>query len=445
MKILILFLMGLMSCFSYAANTITQIDIDSQNKMSTSSAMISDDDLDDWADNFRESFGFADNNISPDGKFFVYASSPISVNKSDPQYGNALISAFDETMTKIQKNYVMTLFGKNITDKVRSFYLDESTNNSEINLPKAGSPNFFNKLFTVLGKKLDLKEKQLDEELIDAGVDPESLRTMPQTKKKDIFRNSLIKTNLAKASGSMAGLVVVKTALAHGSDGQSYIGVIAISSPKTKQIAKDINLNRESFITGKGTEIKNLIPKNKQDFINNFGTRLVYNENGKPNIISYGISSYVPSKNTYINANLKQRAKQSAQNNADGQIAELVNGYMSVRNEDKSGFENKQFAERELVPNSDTLIKEVNTIVQTMSEKIKSHASVKLQGVSTIKNWSWTDKVGHKFVGSIRVWSYDNVMAVKNLKEGKFSHKRKTLESTDEFNESQTINTIYDF
>jgi hypothetical protein len=47
----------------------------------------------------------------------------------------------------------MTLFGKNITDKVRSFYLDESTNNSEISLPKAGSPNFFNKLFTVLGKK----------------------------------------------------------------------------------------------------------------------------------------------------------------------------------------------------------------------------------------------------------------------------------------------------
>lgn len=439
------FILLLISTFSYAATSITQLDISTQNKMSASSKLISSDDLDDWADDFREKFGFADNNISPDGKFFVYATSPIAVNKTDIQYGNALVSAFDETMTKIQRQYVMTLFGKNITDKVRSFYSDESTNASEIQLPPAGSPNFFDKLFTVLGKKLDLKEKQLDEELIKAGVDPESLKKIPQTKKKDIFRNSLIKTNLEKASGSMAGLVVVKTAIANSKNGQSYIGVIAISSPKTKQIAKDISLSRESFIIGKGQDITNLIPTKKADFINNFGTRLVYDENGKPNIISYGISSYAPDKNTYINENLKQRAKKSAKMNADGQIAELVNGYMSVRSKDKSGFVNKRFAEREMVPNSDTLIKEVNNIVQVFDEKIKSSAKVKLQGISTLKNWRFTDKHGHKFVGVVRVWSYDNLMAVDNLKNGRFENKRKKLKLEDSMQDSKTVNTIYDF
>jgi hypothetical protein len=433
------------SSFLYATNTISQKDVVEQNKMSDASQMISSEDLDDWAEVFRESFGFAENNLSTDGKFFVYATSPVSVKESDPQYGNALISAFDEAMSKIQKQYVMTLFGKNITDKVKSFYSDESTNNEEIKLPKAGSPGFFDKLLGVLSKKLDLTEKKLDEELIDAGVDPESLKKIPQTKKKDIFRNSLIKTNIQKASGSMAGLVVVKTAIATGENGQSHIGVIAISSPKTKQISKDISLNRESLISGKGSKIINLIPKNKSDFINNFGTRLAYDENGSPNIISYGIASYTPSKNSYINANLKQRAKQSAKSNADGQIAELVNGYMSVRNSDKSGFENKKYAERELVPNSDTMIREVNNVVQVMSEKIKSSARVNLQGISTIKNWHWTSKAGHKFVGSVRVWNYDNVASIEGLKNGKFSKKRKQLKSINKIEDSKTVNTIYDF
>lgn len=429
----------------FAETPLNQKDIDMQNKMSSDLNIISDDDLDTWADNFKEQFGFADSNITEDGKFFVYASSPVLFNKSDPQYGNALVSAFDETMTKIQSQYVMTLFGKNINEKIRSFYSNESTDNEQIELPEPGSPSFMNKLFTVLGKQLDLKEKELDEELMKAGVDSEKLKKIPQTKKKDIFRNSLIKTNIRKASGSMSGLMVVKTAIANSKDGQTYIGVIAIASPKTKQIAKDITLGRKSLITGNGRDIKEFLPKNNKDFVNTFGTRLVYDENGNPTIISYGISAYAKNSNKYINSNLKQRAKQSAINNADGQIAELVNGYMSVKNTNKSGIESRKYAQRELVNNSDTLIKEINKVVQIMSEKIKSSASVKLQGISTLKRWSFTDEVGHNFVGAIRYWSYKNLMAVKGIKTGKFYKKRKTLDSSNSFDESKTINSINDF
>lgn len=416
-----------------------------QNAMSDDSSMISEDDLDDWADNFKNKFGFSDNNITEDGKFFIYASAPILFNELDAQYGNALVSAYDETMTKIQQQYIMTLFGKTIVSKVRSFYSDESTDAEKIELPKPGSAGFFDKLFRVLGKKLDLTEKELDKELIDAGTDPESLKELSPTIKKDLFRNSLIKTSLKKASGSMSGLIVVKTAIATRKDGKNYIGVIAIVSPKTKQISKDISLNRKSLITGNGKNIKSLLPINKEDFLKTFGTRLVYDQDGLPTILSYGLSSYVPDSNSYISSNLRQRAKKSAINNADAQIAELVNGYMSVRNEDKSGIESKKYAERGAVAGSDTLIKQVENVVQIMSEKIKSSASIKLQGISTLKRWRLTSKNGQKFVGVVRFWSYKNLMAVKGLKSGKFYKARKNLKSINSLQDSKTINSVDDF
>jgi uncharacterized protein YgfB (UPF0149 family) len=443
------YLLMMFFCF-LSTNTIALTEIDSkdvalQNLMSDDSAMISDDDLDDWAQNFKEKFGFGDNNITEDGKKFIYASTPILFNELDAQYGNALISAYDEAMTKIQQQYVMMLFGKVMIDKVRSFYVDESTNAEEIKLPKPSVHGFLDKYFRVLSKRLDLAERKLDQKLIEAGVDVESLERIPLTKKKDIFRNSLIKTSLRKASGSMSGLIVVKTAIATRKNGQNYIGVIAIVSPKTKQIAKDINQNRKSLITGQGKNIKTLLPSNNQGFLKTFGTRLVYDQDGVPTILSYGLASYVPDNNSYIASNLKQRAQQSAINNADAQIAELVNGYMSVRNKDKSGIESKKYAQREIVANSDTLIKEIQNIVQVMSEKIKSSASVKLQGISTLKKWRLTTRNGQKFVGVVRFWSYKNLATVTGLRTGKFYKKRKSLRFINSLQDSKTINSVDDF
>ena len=436
-------------CF-LSANTIALTEIDSkdiasQNSMSDDSAMTSDGDLDDWAQSFKEKFSFSDNNITKDGKFFIYASTPILFNELDAQYGSALISAYDEAMIKIQQQYVMTLFGRAMVDKVRSFYVDESTNAEEIKLPKPSVHGFLDKYFRVLNKKLDLAERKLDQELIESGVDAESLERIPLTKKKDIFRNSLIKTSLRKASGSMSGLIVVKTAIATRKDRQNYIGVIAIVSPKTKQIAKDINQNRKSLVTGQGKNIKTLLPSNNQDFLKTFGTRLVYDQDGMPTILSYGLSSYVSDNNSYIASNLKQRAQQSAINNADAQIAELVNGYMSVRNKDKSGIESKKYAQREIVANSDTLIKEIQNVVQVMSEKVKSSASVKLQGISTLKKWRLTTRNGQNFVGVVRFWSYKNLAAVKGLRTGKFYKERKSLKFINSLQDSKIINSVDDF
>ena len=436
--------------YFFAINTatfaaITSKDIALQNTMSNDSLIISEDNLDDWADGFKDKFGFSDNNTTEDGKIFVYASAPVLLNALDPQYGNALVSAYDEAMTKIQQQYIMTLFGKIIVSKVQSVYSDESTNAEKIELPKPNSVRFSNQLFRVLDKKLNLVEAKLDKELIDAGSDLASLKGLSVVIKKDLFRNSLIKTSLKKASGSMSGLMVVKTAIATRKDGQNYIGVIAIASPKTKQIARDISLNRKSLITGKGQDIQALLPVTTENFLKTFGTRLVYDQDGLPTILSYGFSSYVPDSNSHISSNLKQRAKKSAINNADAQIAELVNGYMSITSKDTSGIESKKYAERENTVGSDTLIKEVQNIVQIMSEKLKSSASVKLQGISTLKRWRLTTKNGQKFVGVVRFWSYKNLRAIKSLKSGVFYKERKKLKPINSLQDSKTINSVDDF
>lgn len=433
--------------------TANQADINEQNRMSDPKAVKeAADTIADWSDSVLDQFGipgFGENN----GKYILFASQQTMLKPVDPQYGDSLVNAFDKVMMKIQENYLMDRFGDIAVDKVKQFYSDRSTDAKNISLPRPDEPDFLGKLNLILDKGLKVTSKKLDQQLLELGVDPAELKGMIPKKKKNLFKDRFVKNTIKKASGSIAGLFPIQTKVVRDSQARTVIGVVAVVSPKTIQIAEDIRLQRKSVIKGKGRDVKELIPASKSEFMATLGVRLIYDEQGRPGIISYGLSSYRPDTgDDYINAELRSDAKTAAVSTADAQIAEIVNGYMNVKNERKTGEEINKYVEREMKAGSATNEKMVKNIIKISNKNAKSSASARLQGISTVERWRYTAKSGHKFVGAVRVWKYGTLQAAKKFNKTKFSKKSESKgekKKTDDFSgfekSSKKINTMDDF
>ncbi len=428
----------------YAATTITPQDIQEQNRMVEPMAPSADEKIDSWADKFLERMGI-DSFGEVDGKYFYYAQEPVSLPLSDPQFGNALINAYDKAMMDIYEQYAMDMYGRIFREQLRKFFQDTSTNAAQIPLPKHVSDGFLAKMLAILNKELDVVDKQLDKKLEALGVDPNHYKKLSPKEKKDLFKDQFIKKTLRQASGNIAGIFTIQSAYAFDNKGDVVVGVIAVVSPKTKQIAKDIKYHRRTLIKGRGRDIKTLIPNSPKELSKTLGTRLAYDLDGTPVIISYGMSSYIPAKDHYINIRLKQNAIEQAISSADAQIAMLVNGFMSARAENKTGELINNYVERELKPDSQTIEKTIKNIINITFKEAKAIASMRLQGISTVKKWRYRMPTGQKIVGAVRVWRYSTLEAVKKFKE-RYRKKNHTHQKTKAtFEESRIVNDINDF
>jgi len=444
----------LLSSSIYAASAqdvtiVSKKDVQELNKMSDpKSVQSASDSIEDWAHDAIKAFGveeFGEHN----GKYFFFASQSVSLKPSDPQFGDALVNAYDKALMQLQNKYLMTRFGKTIVDKAKQFYSDRSTNANNIELPNPSVTGFVGKVLRIMDKHLDVADKKLDAELIKLGTSPQELAKMTPVMKKTIFKDKFIKDTIRKASGSIAGLFPIQTSLATDKSGQYVVGIIAIATQKTIQIAKDISLHRKSIVKGKGKNVKDLLPAQPKDYMSTFGVRLSYDLDGSPMIISYGIGAYAPnSGDNYINDQLKTEAKENAISNADAQIAEIVNGYMSVKENRKNGEEIKKYVERKMQPDSTSVEKTIKNIIKITNNSARSYASMSLKGASTVKTWRYTTQKGVKFVGAVRVWRYSSLHAINNFNNGKYhskTKKKKRHTYKKSLSSSKPVNDVNDF
>ncbi len=431
-----------------ATDVISQKDVNEINKMAKP-VLVEDagDTVEDWAYGVVKRFGveeFGEKN----GKYFFFASQSVSLKPTDPQYGDALVNAYDKAMMDLQNQYLMARFGDNIVKKVKSLYSNRSTYAKHIELPSSNVKGFLGKVLRIFDKSLDVTDKKLDKKLNELGVSPEELDKMTPKMKKDVLKDRFIKNSIRKASGSISGLFPVQTAIVSDKSGRVVVGVVAVATSKTIQIVKDIRLQRKSLVKGKGRDIKGLLPQSKKEYLSTFGVRLAYDKDGTPMIISYGIGSYSKDgDDTYINDQLKKEAKANAVSNADDQITEIVNGYMSSTESRKNGEEIRRYVERKVKPDSDTIEKTIKNIIKITNNNMKSSAHAKLKGRSPVKTWRYTTKDGVKFVGAVIVWRYSTLKAANNFNSGKYGvkHKRKKHKYTKSIQVSKPVNDVNDF
>ena len=403
---------------SDAPAELSAADVTSQNGLSDPNAVEdSSDSVEEWAESFKEKFGIADWGEN-DGKFVLFRSQQAALKMTDPEFGRSLASAYDLAMMGIQEEMTLMRFGRLVQDKVREFYRDSSTHakDIEVELPSMGDATA-DKLKQVFDKSLDVAGAKLDKELRELGVPQEEIATMAPTKKKAVFSDHFLKNTMKVASGEIGGIFPVQTTVKYDKKGNATVGVVALCSDKTIQVAKDISLQRASLVTGKGRDLSAMKPA-QDALLGTLGVRLVYDVDGTPAIVSYALGAYVPDgDDDYVNAELRRDAKSAAQDAADGQIAEVVNGFMSVRNDRTTGQEIDKIVEREMKPDALSQERVVKNMLDKTRQFAQARASMRLQGVSTMNAKLFTLPTGQKMWSVMRVWKYSTLKAVTKFNE----------------------------
>lgn len=284
---------------------------------------ISPKSVEDYFDEFKDKFGIQYYE-TVEGRTFYNGYADVLVKEKDADFAKALQNAYSRAVLNMQSEFVRDAFGRISTEKVNSYFSDNSTNAKEFEeLPKGG------KIDQILDKLAKLTSAKLDNALKDLGINADSLTSEEQ--KKVLLRDKFIAINITKALGSMIGLVPVQTVITQTKRGNYRLGVIAVVSDKTRQIARDMQLGRKSKIKGHGKPISDYLPKNKKGFLQEYGIRLIYDENGAPVILSYGNWGYVSnSTDSRIVDRLESVAKDTALQQADAAIIEFINTTISL-------------------------------------------------------------------------------------------------------------------
>lgn len=415
-------LMGFFMVAAFAQEAqvaVDQKDVDEQNKLSAPVEDVgSNDMIDEWKERVMKDLGISELGEN-DGKFFSFGYGSVSLKDTDPEYGDALVNAFDIAMMEAQQEMLMARFGRILVEKARQTYRDSSTYAKDIplELNESNSALSGNKAIRIFEKALSVVEGKLDQELQELGVDESEYKAVPVEKKKTLFMNAFIKNTIKRASGEIAGLFPIQTAVMKDKAGNACVGVFCVMSDKTVQVAKDISLQRNSLIRGRGKDIeKTMVPKKPENWVGQIGTRLVYDQDGTPAIVSYGIGSFKPDgDDDYINNELRKEAQSAAVDNADAQIAEVVNGRMSAESSRQQGETVEKSVSRQMVVDSATLESTVKNIIKTSQSQAKLAAKMDLKGITTLATKTIKLPTGQTMCFAVRVWKYSTLNAINQL------------------------------
>lgn len=428
-----------------AVNEITQADVDIQNKLSDASTQdITPKSVEDFFDEFKDEFGI-EYGVTNNGKTFYTGISEVMLNPTDKNFSKSLQNAYNRAMINLQGEFVKDAFGRLATRSISSYKTDQSDNAKEFEeLPKGGT------LSQIYDKLTQLAGAEIDKALNDLGVETQGLE---EERKKELLKDEFTKKTITKAFGNMSGLVPVKTVVTQTKRGNYRIGVIAVMSEKTRQIAKDMKNRTSSLIKGKGGKpVVEYLPKEKAGFIQEYGIRLVYDENGAPIILSYGNWGYSPDANSKIADRQESIAKDTASAQADAAIIEFINTSVSFADERETGDAlNQNIKETRNLLSGDVQTQEetIMDLIDKVSKTIQTRASGKIRGIQTLKRWDYTDENGVEYVGVVRYYSYANYLNVTNAISNKSNTPVPAASSSAPAKATQrsskVVNTVDDF
>lgn len=424
---------------------IVQDEVDFQNKVSNANnpsyITTTAESMDDYFERIASEMGFSYGPNSQNDKFFYKSSSAVSLQANDKDFAKALVVAYDKAVIEMQAQYIVDIFGKIATEKIKENFANYSTNAREFPEFEYGS-----KLEAIFDKTLEFVGANLDDSLKKLGVEPENIK---EVDKKDIFRDKFLQLVTTTAYGNISGLIPIETRISKDALSGAYeVGVVGVISSKTRQIARDMAVKRESLVQGKGRNLLELLPEKKEDFIKEVGLRLAYDEEGNPAILSYGIWSF-SGKNTdpYLLKREKEIAQNTAREKADAAISEFINTNISYKNEQKTGEIIAQTLKREASKDGENISEKMTKdIIDESLKQIKASSHGTIKGNKTLKTWEAKDENGINYIGVVRYYTYENVAAIDNLLNKKVEKKIKKPKQTKPVERvSKRINDIDDF
>lgn len=421
---------------------------------------IAAESFEDWVANFERQFQKI--GVASDGKAFFSGQAAVSVGPQDPNFGKQLALAYEKAMFDMRADFILETYGRMKVKTVRDLFEDQSSNKDDFDpaeLPK--SLEFGdNRLGALLDKAITLMDKKLDQELVASGVPAEQLNRMSVEQKKTTYKDNLSKEMVKAAFRSMQGLVPVQTRIFTTESGTGkavVVGVIAVQSQKTRQFALDMSRKRPSQVKGEPKKLADILPAEKEGYLNEIGLRFTYDDTGRPMLLSYGRSSVAIAPDWQPSRTLraKQNAKEIARSLAESNIVEFMNTNVQVQSTTLVGQQEEELLTR--VTNFENgsstgaeqshqqLAETINKFVQSGT----STAQADLRGTSRVASWEVSDQ-GVVHVGTVVAWTYGqlaNANAIEAQGTGRAAGggSAGANAGTDQSRSSRVVNKMSDF
>ena len=395
--------------FSASGNAITDEDAAEINELSEPE-MSSSELVDEAIDAYFNKRSITEGTIGKGGKVYYRAVMRVSAKPSSPSWVKSRQIAFEKALLKAQSEYVYNNFGRNTVQIEQKIEQDNSDNAYEFDDTKVSR----SQIGAMYDKSMALGQAKLNELLFDAGVDPTEFEAIPEAQRKNIFTNSYLTTSIKKAIGQSSGLLPVRTFEGNDSNGNHSIGVVMIRSDKLQQLASDMSRQREPFLaTKKGKPLSSYIDFPGEQLATQFGVRVVFNEQGKPLVLSYGQWGFGYKGKSEARLD---RARTHSADKADVVAVDALTIFMNSRlayeNESTSGEIINNFIEKQ---GDEVTEEDVTSIIDKMNQTIKLNASAKLSGTRIVKRWKYKHPYGHEIIGRVRVWSMEGVEQSKAI------------------------------
>lgn len=343
----------------------------------------------------------------------------VDASPDDIEYYDYLTSAYNQAILDLKAQYVLKKSGTASFNEVFNYFNNKSPDSKRFDDIKAkakkelektdSTDGIFGIVNTLINELLHQNNKKV--------ADEKQVIQVSQ----DIFNKAFNESFIKQAFDDIKGLIPYETFIITDENGQTQIGVLAYTTPRSIALANDLSHGKASKQTTNKSRCKSAVQManelQSKDLLNKFGLQYFYNENCRPSLLAFGMDSY--QKEDGMNADYQSESTQRSRAMADKFISNFLNSNVNALIKDnKLANKTKKVMIEASIQNGRTDFsapskKSSTNIVKTMAKDFSSNSSMNLIGLEDARIWS-EDMGDYVVVGTIRYYSLDSINSARD-------------------------------
>ncbi|MCY4408180.1 MAG: hypothetical protein OXC15_17570 [Rhodospirillaceae bacterium] len=329
-----------------------------------------------------------------------------SLNTQEKRWSKARSLAYVKAFVSAMNDYVSRVRTRHTNRLVRNQFQEDLDESDLVYRAGESADDMVSRVAT---KAIALGERKLDTALEESGMSPEEIERLTPPQKRVAFSDRLLLEATTEAVGSAHGLVPIKTFEALDDEGGSAIAVVAVRSPRMKNLAEQIAAGkamRPDADRARASIFDQVGELSDRDLAYEFGPRVWWDEHGYPTVIAFGQWAWSPEG---LDKRKKARhrgfAIEQAESDALSHLAMFVNVATRFSRESVRGEEAEEF--HRVWQDGTVSDEETARIADRLIRNARTNSAVALTGLEVRREWfgRHPDVEGHELVGVIVSWS----------------------------------------
>ena len=329
-----------------------------------------------------------------------------NLNVQEKRWSKARSLAYIKAFVSAMNDYVSRVRTRHASRLVRNQFQEDLDESDLVYRADESADDMVSRVAT---KALALGERKLDTALEQSGMSPEEVERLTPPQKRIAFSDRLLLEATTEAVGSAHGLVPIKTFEALDDEGGSAIAVVAVRSPRMKNLAEQIAAGKamrpdaeraRTPIVDQVGELSDL------DLVYEFGPRVWWDEHGYPTVVAFGQWAWSPEGlDKRKKARRRDFAMEQAESDAQSHLAMFVNVATRFSRESVRGEEAEEF--HRVWQDGTVSDEETERITDSLIRSAQVNSEVALTGLEVRREWfsRHPDLEEHELVGVVVSWS----------------------------------------